>query len=132
MILKSKSRKKSIQKKSKRKSKRSSKKFYFNNSEPSKSFDVYIDKNPNDSISIKYKTLQDVQNTIKKLEKLFKTKKYTHKRIWQVGMIMYVRLRAIKSKKPKEYKLSKRYFEFLGERTKKKTFEERKKLKFNL
>lgn len=124
--------------KSKRKSKsrtslkRNSKKFYFNGNNPKKSFDVYIDKNPKDSISIKYKSVKDVESTIKKLERLFKTKKYSHKRIWQVAMIMYVRLRVIKNQKPKEYKLSKRYFQFLGKRTKKKTFEERKKLKFNL
>ena len=29
-----------------------------------KSFDVYIDKNPQDTISIKYKTYNDVKNTI--------------------------------------------------------------------
>ena len=46
-----------------------------------KSFDVYIDKNLKDTITIKYKTLDDVKNTIKKLERLFNSKKYTHKRI---------------------------------------------------
>jgi hypothetical protein len=109
---------------------RSNRNYYFNSKNSKKSFDVYIDKNPKDTISIKYNTLQDVKNTIKKLEKLFKSKKYTHKRIWQVGMIMYVRLRVLKKQKPKQYKLSKKYFEFLGKRTKKKTFEERKKFKF--
>ena len=33
-------------------------------------------------------------------------------------MIMKVRLEVLKDKKPKEYKLSKKYFEFLGKRTK--------------
>ena len=47
-------------------------------------------------------------------------------------MIMYVRLKPLKDKKPKEYKLSQKYFKFLGERTKKKTFEERKKLVFKM
>ena len=56
---------------------------------PKKSFDVYIDKNPKDTIHIKYTTVEDVKNTIDKLEKLYKSKK---KRIWQVGMIMNVRL----------------------------------------
>ena len=79
---------------------------------------TFIFKNPNDTIPIKYTTLDDVKNTIKKLEKLYKSKKYTHKRIWQVGMIMKVRLEVLKDKKPKEYKLSKKYFEFLGKRTK--------------
>jgi lipoprotein-anchoring transpeptidase ErfK/SrfK len=90
--------------------------YYPNN--PKKSFDVYIDKNPNDTIHIKYKTTNDVKTTIKNLERLYKNKKYSHKRIWQVGMIMKVRLEVLKHKKPDEYKLSKRYFEFLGKRTK--------------
>jgi hypothetical protein len=45
---------------------------------------------------------------------------------------MYVRLRALKKDKPKQFKLSKKYFQFLGKRTKEKTFEERKKLKFTV
>ena len=55
---------------------------------PKKLFDVYINKDPTDTIHIKYKTLEDVKNTIDKLEKLYKTKKYTYKRIWQVGMFV--------------------------------------------
>jgi hypothetical protein len=117
-------------KRSRSKSKRS-KKYYFNPTNPKKSFDVYIDKNPKDTIPIKYKTLEDVKHTINKLERLFKTKKFSHKRIWQVGMIMYVRLKVLKNKKPKEYSLSKKYFNFLKSRTKEKTFEDRKKMKFN-
>jgi len=104
--------------------------FLYNPNDPKKSFDVYIDKNPNDTIPIKYKTLDDVKNTINKLERLYKTGKYPHKRIWQVGMIMYVRLKVLKKKKPKEYNLSKKYFKFLGNRTKLKTDKERKHLKF--
>ena len=92
--------------------------FLYNPKNPKKSFDVYIDKNPKDTIHIKYTTLQDVKDTIANLEKLYKTKKYTHKRIWQVGMIMKVRLEVLQNKKPQEYNLSKRYFEFLGNRTK--------------
>jgi hypothetical protein len=126
----SKSRSKRSRSKSKNRSRRS-KKFYFNKNNPKKSFDVYIDKNPKDTIPIKYKTLDDVKHTINKLERLFKSKKYSHKRIWQVGMIMYVRLKVLKTKKPKEYALSKKYFNFLKSRTKEKTFEDRKKLKFN-
>lgn len=105
-------------------------KFLYNPDDPKKSFDVYIDKNPNDTIHIKYTTLDDVRNTINKLEKLYKSKKYSHKRIWQVGMIMKVRLEVLKDKKPKEYKLSKKYFEFLGKRTKLKDAE-RYKLTFS-
>ena len=106
-------------KKSIRKSKKvSRRKPYFHSDDPKKSFDVYIDKDPSDTIPIKYRTLGDVKNTIKKLERLYKNRKYPHKRIWQVGMIMYVRLRSLKDKKPLQYKLSKRYFKFLGKRTK--------------
>ena len=92
--------------------------FLYNPDDPKKSFDVYIDKNPNDTIPIKYTTLNDVKNTILKLERLYKNDKYTHKRIWQVGMILYVRLKVLKDKKPKEFKLAERYFKHLGERSK--------------
>ena len=92
--------------------------FLYNPHNPKKSFDVYIDKNPDDTIPIKYTTLEDVQNTIETLEQLYKGKKYPHKRIWQVGMIMKVRLEVLQEKKPEQYKLAKRYFEFLGTRTK--------------
>ena len=97
--------------------KNKTKTFLYNPNDPKKSFDVYIDKNPEGTIHIKYKTLDDVKNTIKNLETLYKNKKYTHKRIWQVGMIMKVRLEVLKGKKPQEYKLSERYFKFLGDRT---------------
>jgi hypothetical protein len=94
------------------------KRFLYNPNNPNKSFDVYIDKNPKDTIHIKYTTTEDVKNTIDKLEKLYKNKKYTHKRIWQVGMIMKVRLEALKNKKREQYNLSKKYFNFLRKRTK--------------
>ncbi len=91
--------------------------FLFNPDNPDKSFDVYIDKNPKDTIPIRYKTVEDVKDTILKLEKLYKSKKYPHKRIWQVGMIMKVRLGVLASKKPREYLLANRYFKFLSRRT---------------
>ena len=94
------------------------KRFLYHPDDPKKSFDVYIDKNPKDTIPIKYTTTEDVKNTITKLEKLYKKKKYTHKRIWQVGMIMKVRLEVLTDKKPEQYAIAKKYFEFLGERTK--------------
>ena len=93
------------------------KKFLFNPNDPKKSFDVYIDKNPKNTIPIRYKTVDDVKDTIQKLESLYKAKKYPHKRIWQVGMIMKVRLGVLKDKKPREYALVNRYFKFLGKRT---------------
>jgi len=106
-------------KKSGKKIKRTTKKqFLYNPNDPKKSFDVYIDKNPKDTIHIKYTTTEDVKNTIDKLEKLYKNKKYIHKRIWQVAMIMKVRLEVLKNIKPAQYSLSKKYFDFLKQRTK--------------
>ena len=119
----------------KRKTKK--KQFLYNPDDPKKSFDVYIDKNPADTISIKYTTVKDVKNTIKKLEKLYKKGAYSHKRIWQVGMIMKVRLEAMLKHKKKLYPnakkvrerfmLAKKYFIFLGKRTKEKSHGLRKK-----
>ena len=113
--------------------------FLYNPDNPKKSFDVYINKNPSDTISIKYTTVNDVKNTILKLEKLYKNNKYPHKRIWQVGMILKVRLEAMKKNKKKIYSkakfieerfyLANKYFKFLGERTKLKE-KDRKKLVF--
>ena len=94
------------------------KQFLFNPNNPKKSFDVYIDKNPKDTIHIKYTTLDDVKNTINKLETLYKNKKYTHKRIFQVGMIMKVRLKVLQHIKPQQFNLANKYFQFLGKRTK--------------
>ena len=93
------------------------KQFLFNSNNPKKSFDVYIDKNPKDTIKIKYKSLADVKWTISKLERLYKNHKYSHKRIWQVAMIMRVRLNVLKNKKPEQYKLANRYYTFLKHRT---------------
>ena len=50
-----------------------SKDFLFNPNNPKKSFDVYIDKDPKDTIPIKYSSLEDVKKTIKTLEKLYKS-----------------------------------------------------------
>ena len=104
--------------KTRKQSRLSSPQFFFNPRNPDKSFDVYINKNPADTIPIKYKTLDDVKRTIKHLEQLYKSGKYPHKRIWQVGMIMNVRLGVLKEKKAAQYILANKYFKFLGERTK--------------
>tara|TARA_Y100001958_G_C21187885_1_gene516621 strand:- start:327 stop:767 length:441 start_codon:yes stop_codon:yes gene_type:complete len=133
-----KSRKKCINKKENKskKSKKQKQQYFFNPNNPKLSFDVYINKNPSDTISIKYTTLEDVTNTIKKLERLFKKQEYTHKRIWQVAMIMKVRLDVIKKNSPhikninSRVKLATKYYNFLKKRTQEKTFEDRKKLKF--
>lgn len=104
------------------------KRFLYNPNDPKKSFDVYIDKDPSDTIPIKYTTVEDVKNTIKKLETLYKSGKYSHKRIWQVGMIMKVRLEAMLKHKStlypnakhvrRRFQLVNRYFQFLSSRTK--------------
>ena len=114
--------------------------FLYNPDDPKKSFDVYINKDPSDTIPIKYTTVDDVKKTIIKLEKLYKSGAYSHKRIWQVGMIMKVRLEAmLKHKKTlypnakyvkERYLLSKKYFLFLGQRTKVKDFVSRRKMVF--
>lgn len=109
--------KNSTKKRNKTSKNKTKKQFLYNPKNPKKSFDVYIDKNPNDTIPIKYTSIDDVKNTIDKLENLYKNKKYTHKRIWQVGMILKVRLKALQSKKPKQYALANKYFKFLGKRT---------------
>lgn len=116
------------------------KQFLYNPNNPKKSFDVYIDKDPSDTIHIKYTTIDDVKNTIKKLENLYKRGTYPHKRIWQVGMIMKVRLEAMlkhqktrypNAKQVKErYELANQYFKFLGKRTKQTKQTKRKQLRF--
>ena len=118
------------------------KEYLYNKDNPEKSRDVYSDDNPKDTIPIKYSTMEQLEETIKKLEKLFKSKKYTHKRIFQVGMIIKVRMEIIyryrktrfkKSKNvTKRYKLSLRYYNFLKKRTKLKTFEDRIDLTFTI
>ena len=124
----------------KKKGGKTKKRFLYHPNNPDKSFDVYIDKNPKDTISISYTTLKDVEHTIKKLEKLYKNGKYPHKRIWQVAMIMKVRLEAMlkhkkdlypKAKNVKQrYVLANSYFLFLKERSKEKKEDLRKKMKF--
>ena len=94
------------------------KQFLYNSKNPQKTLDLYTNDNPSDTIHIKYTTLEDVKNTIDKLEKLYKAKKYPHKRIWQVALIMKVRLEVLKEKKPDQYSLAKKYLDFLGKRTK--------------
>jgi len=118
------------------------KQFLFNPNNPKKSFDVYIDKNPNDTIKIKYTTLKDVKNTIKNLERLYKKNKYSHKRIWQVGMILNTRLKVLNKYRktkyknakniPSRFRLANRYFKFLKNRTKTKGEKERKNLIFKI
>ena len=101
-----------------------------------KNYDLYSDANPKDTIRIKYKTIQDVKDTINKIEKLYKSDKITHSRAVQIINVMTQRLRVIKDKNPKidkgRFELSKRYFDFLKERTKIKGETSRKKYVFKL
>ena len=108
--------------------------FLFNPNDPKKSFDLYIDKNKGDTIQIKYSNAKEVKDTIRKLERLYKSGKYSHVRISQVAMILRVRLKVIKDKNPSidrgRLKLATRYSEFLKKRTTLKGDKERKDMKF--
>ena len=125
----------------KRKKRKKEQQYLYNPDNPKESFDVYIDKNPKDSISMAYSNVNDVKKTIRKLERLYKKGKYDHRRIKQVAMIMMVRLRVFlerkdlypnaKNVKPR-YNLAKRYHEFLGKRTKVKNDKDRKKMVFKI
>lgn len=94
-----------------------SKQFLYSRRNPKKSRNIYTNNNPHNTIPIRYTTLQDVRNTIFRLERLFKQKRYSHQRISQVGLILKVRLEILKEKKPEEYALANRYLEFLKQRT---------------
>ena len=94
-------------------------------------YDLYSDADPEDTIRIKYSSLEDVKNTIKKLEKLYKSGKYPHNRISQVVNVMTQRLRVI-NPNDNRFKLSNKYFDFLKMRTREKNEDKRKKLIFNL
>ena len=109
--------KKSHDTKTKIKSK-TKKQFLYNPKNPKKSLDLFTNDNPNDTIHIKYTTLEDVKNTIDNLETLYKDKKYSHKRIFQVGMILKVRIAVLKDKKQEQYALANKYYNFLKRRTK--------------
>ena len=90
---------------------------------------LYTDENPKDTIPLKMTTLQDVKNTINKLERLYKSGKRPHLRISQVAQVLEQRLRFMKDKK-RQHTLAKKYTNFLKERTKIKDEKERKKLQF--
>jgi hypothetical protein len=92
--------------------------FLYNPKNPKKTLDLFTNDNPEDTIHIKYTTLEDVKNTIDKLETLYKAKKYPHKRIFQVGMILKVRIAVLKDKKQEQYALANKYYNFLKKRTK--------------
>ena len=90
---------------------------------------LYTDENPKDTVSVKFRTYEDVKSTINKLERLYKSGKRPHLRISQVAQVLEQRLRFMKDKK-KQHTLAKKYTNFLKERTKIKDEKERKRLKF--
>jgi len=92
---------------------------------------LYTDENPSDTIGIKFSNINDVKQTIRKLERLFKSGKRSHVRISQVAQVLEQRLRFIKDNKER-HKLAKRYTEFLKTRTREKTLSKRKAKKFEL
>jgi len=92
---------------------------------------LYTDENPKDTVKIVFKNLQDTRDTIKKLERLYKSGTRPHIRISQIANVLEQRLRFMKGK-TKEHALAKRYTEFLKQRTKLKSDSERKKLNYNL
>jgi|TARA_R100000081_G_scaffold88152_1_gene59354 hypothetical protein len=94
-----------------------------------KEYDLYSDARPKDTIRIKYKTLEDVKSTIKKLERIYKNGTKPHTRISKIANVMNQRLRVINTNDSR-YKLSNKYFNFLKERTKLKNEKDRKKLIF--
>ena len=101
------------------------KKTYFKN------YDLYSDANPKDTVRIRYKSTKDVRDTIKKLERMYKSGKISHARNVRIVNVMTQRLKVIKRRNPKidkgRYKISKLYFERLKKRT--KTKRKRKKTK---
>jgi len=103
------------------------KQFLYNPKNPKKSLDLFTNDNPEDTIHIKYTTLEDVKNTIDNLEQLYKDKKYPHKQIFQVGMIMKIRLNLLKNTKKEHYSLANKYYHFLKRRT---TLNENDRYKF--
>ena len=108
-----------------------------------KNYDLYSDKNPNDSIRIKYDNMKNLNITIRKLERLYKRNLYKHVRISQVANVMKQRIRVINENKrsntdkvinnkgdiKERLKRITDYFDFLKARTKKNE-KERKKMIF--
>ena len=101
-------------------------------------YDIYSNPKPKDTVRIKYATLSDIKFTIKKLESLYARKLRPHARISKIANVLEQRMRVLKDKNPgnknigERHKLAKRYFEFLKQRTKQKTEEARRELKFRL
>lgn len=91
-------------------------------------YDLYSDKNPKDTVRIKYKTVADIKETIKHTEELYKKGKITHQRNFQIYNVMVQRLRVIKDKYGNNeklnidarYQLAKKHLDKIKKRTNKK------------
>lgn len=93
-------------------------------------YDLYSDANPKDTVRIKYDTIDNTKKTIKKLERLRKSGKYTHARIVRIANVMNQRLRVIYDNTGKgktRYNLSKKYFEKLKKETQSRRRRSRKR-----
>ena len=89
---------------------------------------LYTDEDATNSVPIKFSNINDVKQTIRKLESLYKSGKRPHKRISQIAQVLEQRSRFMQGKK-KENALAKKYTTFLKERTKQK-LDQRKKMVF--
>lgn len=59
---------------------------------------LYTNENPKNTIPIKFKTVQNTIDTIEKLKKYLKSKKYPYRRIIQVAQVLEQRTRFMKGK----------------------------------
>ena len=97
-------------------------------------YDLYSDANPADTVRIRYTTVDDVKNTIKKVERLYKKNVITHTRAVQIVNVLVQRLRVIEknfNKGSDRLRLARRYFNHLKKRTKLE-LQERKKFLFKI
>jgi hypothetical protein len=88
-------------------------------------YDLYSDKNPKNTVPMKYKTIQDIKDTIKNTEKLYKEGKISHQRNFQIYNVMVQRLRVIKERYgdneklniDNRFELAKKHLEKIKKRT---------------
>jgi hypothetical protein len=78
---------------------------------------LYTDEDSSDTVPIKFSSVKDVKDTIRMLEKLYKSDERPHVRISQIAQVMRQRM-AVINKKDERYILANRYSEFLKKRTK--------------
>jgi len=106
--------------------------FLFNRLNSNTSYDAYILKNRKNTLSINYKNISDMKNTIRKLECLYKTRKLSHRRISEVALVMMQKLKSERKTKAVQYILSRKYLKFLNKRSARVTFQDRKLMTFPL